>query len=108
MVLCDREKVRYLSSLRLFVKHVNSCKKAGDDSDALKDFEPVSRDELPLPHCIHYTAPALQAGAYCRCGAFGRIQTESLPIDFLIVLEFVLGTGPSAHLSAKARVRTEP
>lgn len=56
MVLCDGEQVRYAPSFRLFVQRVSSRKKAGNDSDALKDVDPMFGYKLPYPIAENYTA----------------------------------------------------
>ncbi len=56
MVFCDREKIRYTSSFRLFMQCVSSGKKAGNDSDALKDVDPMFGYKLPYPIAENYTA----------------------------------------------------
>ena len=49
MVLCDSEEVRYPSRFGFFVQRVSSRKKAGNDSDALKNVDPMFGYELPYP-----------------------------------------------------------
>ena len=56
MVLCDGEQVRYATSFRLFVQRVSSRNEAGNNSDALKDVDPMFGCELSYPIAGNYTA----------------------------------------------------
>ena len=56
MVLCNGEQVRHPPSFRLFVQSVSSRKKAGNNSDALKNVEPMFGYELSYPIACNYTS----------------------------------------------------
>ena len=56
MVFGDREQISHTSSFRLFVQSVTSRKKAGNDSDALKNVEPMFGYEMSYPIVGNYTA----------------------------------------------------
>jgi hypothetical protein len=56
MVLCDGEKVRDAASFCLFVQSVGSCEKSSNNSDALKNVDPIFDDEPSYPIEDNYTA----------------------------------------------------
>ena len=64
MVLCDGEQVRYATSFCFFVQRVSSCKKAGNNSDALKNVDPMFGDELSYPIADNYTAAVSRRERY--------------------------------------------
>src|ERR1043165_7480317 len=58
VMLCDGEQIANLPSLSVLPNCVGSGKKAGDDSDALKNIDPMFGYEFPYPITEDYTSGA--------------------------------------------------
>ena len=56
MIFGEREKIRDASRYGFFVQRVGSRKKTGNDSDALKNVDPMFDDKLSYPIEDNYTA----------------------------------------------------
>jgi hypothetical protein len=49
VIFCQREEVLDSADIRILADCIRARKKPGNDSDALKNFEPISRDECYYP-----------------------------------------------------------